>query len=265
MIGVGGPSESGKTAVAILLSEILRRAGEGQAVPVICQSDFAKRDLACPAVRFRPYSNRDRQLFKHIGPGASGLIDAHDRECIASCRWEEFETRVRQVKRGFGVPGRNEEETRAAAEVVTAHGSLVQEGVRRLVDCVTAPYGVENYVLDVRPAVVEGVLLLARTEGERSGVAAATGAGQGGDLEEGVLHRPGAGPLDGRDLLSGAESAARQRLGRYLDVKLFLRTDRETAKKRRFAKPEYRDVGKGGLREPHELWRFEGYFDDIAW
>ena len=50
-----------------------------------------------------------------------------------------------------------------------------------------------------------------------------------------------------------------------LDIKLFLTTSRDIAKKRRMESQEYKDLSKGGSRTPGQMWKTEGYFEDVAW
>jgi uridine kinase len=57
----------------------------------------------------------------------------------------------------------------------------------------------------------------------------------------------------------------REKLMGLLDVKLFLPTDKEEAKKRRFKRKAYIDVEKGGLRVSGQMWKCEGYFEEVAW
>jgi len=55
------------------------------------------------------------------------------------------------------------------------------------------------------------------------------------------------------------------KLNSLLDVKLFLPTSHDVAKKRRMERPEYIDERKGGRRKPGQMWKTEGYFEDVAW
>jgi hypothetical protein len=47
--------------------------------------------------------------------------------------------------------------------------------------------------------------------------------------------------------------------------KLWLSTSEHAAKTRRFERAAYLDRSEGGLREPGQLWKTEGYFDQITW
>jgi hypothetical protein len=47
--------------------------------------------------------------------------------------------------------------------------------------------------------------------------------------------------------------------------KLWLSTSEHAAKSRRFERAAYLDRSEGGLREPGQLWKTEGYFDQITW
>lgn len=47
--------------------------------------------------------------------------------------------------------------------------------------------------------------------------------------------------------------------------KLWLTTSEKAAKERRFTRPAYIDTRDGGLREPGQMWKTEGYFDQVAW
>jgi hypothetical protein len=46
--------------------------------------------------------------------------------------------------------------------------------------------------------------------------------------------------------------------------KLWLSTSEEAAKDRRFTRPAYIDTKDGGLREPGQMWKTEGYFDQVV-
>ena len=50
-----------------------------------------------------------------------------------------------------------------------------------------------------------------------------------------------------------------------LDIKIFLQTSKEEARKRRFKRKAYRDVEEGGWRELGMMVRCEGYFEGVAW
>jgi hypothetical protein len=47
--------------------------------------------------------------------------------------------------------------------------------------------------------------------------------------------------------------------------KLWLTTSEKAAKERRFSRPAYIDTKDGGLREPGQMWKTEGYFGQVAW
>ncbi|KAE9370979.1 hypothetical protein N431DRAFT_468983 [Stipitochalara longipes BDJ] len=51
----------------------------------------------------------------------------------------------------------------------------------------------------------------------------------------------------------------------FFSTKLWLSTSEVAAKSRRFDRPAYIDTKDGGLREPGQMWKTEGYFDQIAW
>jgi hypothetical protein len=57
----------------------------------------------------------------------------------------------------------------------------------------------------------------------------------------------------------------REDLVDLFDIKLFLPATKEDAKTRRFGRKNYRDIENGGLRLPGQMWRSEGYFEDVAW
>lgn len=65
----------------------------------------------------------------------------------------------------------------------------------------------------------------------------------------------------------------RQKLMNLFDVKLFLPATKEDAKARRFARRQYTDEEsskyfgplKTGMRLPGQMWKSEGYFEDVAW
>lgn len=48
------------------------------------------------------------------------------------------------------------------------------------------------------------------------------------------------------------------------DIKLFLPTSKEVAKRRRFVRPVYIDAPEG-YRRPGQMWKTEGYFDCVVW
>ncbi len=50
-----------------------------------------------------------------------------------------------------------------------------------------------------------------------------------------------------------------------LDIKLFLPVSYSEATRRRFRRKEYVDFRKGGGRTAGQIWRSEGYFDEIVW
>lgn len=50
-----------------------------------------------------------------------------------------------------------------------------------------------------------------------------------------------------------------------LDIKLFLPTHYTTAKKRRMERLCYVDEKDGGQRKPGQMWKTQGYFEDVAW
>lgn len=51
----------------------------------------------------------------------------------------------------------------------------------------------------------------------------------------------------------------------HFSCKLWLTTSEKAAKERRFSRPAYIDTKDGGLREPGQMWKTEGYFDQVAW
>ncbi|KAG0650210.1 hypothetical protein D0Z07_3104 [Hyphodiscus hymeniophilus] len=57
---------------------------------------------------------------------------------------------------------------------------------------------------------------------------------------------------------------AREVLMDQFNVKLFLPTSKDQAKKRRFARPCYIDR-PDGQRDAGEMWKTEGYFEEVAW
>jgi hypothetical protein len=50
-----------------------------------------------------------------------------------------------------------------------------------------------------------------------------------------------------------------------LDIKLFLPTHYNIAKKRRMERLCYVDEKEGGQRKPGQMWKTKGYFEDVAW
>jgi hypothetical protein len=51
----------------------------------------------------------------------------------------------------------------------------------------------------------------------------------------------------------------------YFSCKLWLTTSEKAAKERRFTRHAYIDIKDGGLREPGQMWKTEGYFEQVAW
>ncbi|KAH7317922.1 hypothetical protein BKA65DRAFT_370179, partial [Rhexocercosporidium sp. MPI-PUGE-AT-0058] len=58
--------------------------------------------------------------------------------------------------------------------------------------------------------------------------------------------------------------AAKEHLQDLFDVKLFLNTSKEEAKRRRFERAIYIDAPTGG-RLPGQMWKSEGYFEEGVW
>ncbi|KAL2065221.1 hypothetical protein VTL71DRAFT_2890 [Oculimacula yallundae] len=58
--------------------------------------------------------------------------------------------------------------------------------------------------------------------------------------------------------------AAKMHMEGLFDVKLFLDTSKEEAKRRRIERPIYTDAPKGG-RLPGQMWKSEGYFEEAVW
>jgi len=56
----------------------------------------------------------------------------------------------------------------------------------------------------------------------------------------------------------------KSQLNVLFDIKLFLPTSKHHAKKRRFGRSTYIDPPEGG-RQPGQMWKAEGYFEDVAW
>ena len=59
-------------------------------------------------------------------------------------------------------------------------------------------------------------------------------------------------------------AVAKTNLMENFDIKLFLPTSKQQAKKRRFDRHPYIDA-PNGERLPGQMWKTDGYFDDIAW
>ncbi|KAH8667484.1 hypothetical protein BGZ60DRAFT_515816 [Tricladium varicosporioides] len=57
----------------------------------------------------------------------------------------------------------------------------------------------------------------------------------------------------------------RQELMSLIEIPLFLPTSREAAKARRFSRNIYRDAHLGGRRLPGQMWKSEGYFEEVVW
>ncbi|PVH78558.1 hypothetical protein DL98DRAFT_573134 [Cadophora sp. DSE1049] len=57
---------------------------------------------------------------------------------------------------------------------------------------------------------------------------------------------------------------AKEYLQGLFDVKLFLNTSKGESKRRRFQKPIYRDAPEGG-RLPGQMWKSEGFFEEVVW
>ncbi|KAG4028200.1 hypothetical protein MFRU_023g00370 [Monilinia fructicola] len=57
---------------------------------------------------------------------------------------------------------------------------------------------------------------------------------------------------------------SKEALMKAFDVKLFLPTSKEVAKHRRLSRLPYVDFPAGG-RHPGQMWKSEGYFDDVVW
>ncbi|KAL3419905.1 Nicotinamide riboside kinase [Phlyctema vagabunda] len=57
----------------------------------------------------------------------------------------------------------------------------------------------------------------------------------------------------------------KHQISQHLDIKLFIPTTKETARQRRFLRPAYVDVRHSGTRAAGEMWKTEGYFEDVAW
>jgi len=51
----------------------------------------------------------------------------------------------------------------------------------------------------------------------------------------------------------------------HFSCKLWLTTSEKAANERRFTRPAYIDIKDGGLREPGQMWKTEGYFEQVAW
>jgi hypothetical protein len=60
-------------------------------------------------------------------------------------------------------------------------------------------------------------------------------------------------------------SVCKRGMMEHFDCKLWLSTSEHAAKTRRFERVAYLDRSEGGMREPGQLWKTEGYFDQIAW
>ncbi|KAB8302154.1 hypothetical protein EYC80_005602 [Monilinia laxa] len=58
--------------------------------------------------------------------------------------------------------------------------------------------------------------------------------------------------------------SSKEALMKEFDVKLFLPTSKEVAKHRRLSRFPYVDFPTGG-RHPGQMWKSEGYFDDVVW
>lgn len=57
---------------------------------------------------------------------------------------------------------------------------------------------------------------------------------------------------------------SKETLMQEFDIKLFLPTSKEVAKHRRMSRFPYVDFPTGG-RHPGQMWKSEGYFDEVAW
>ncbi|KAE8444838.1 hypothetical protein EG329_014193 [Mollisiaceae sp. DMI_Dod_QoI] len=62
----------------------------------------------------------------------------------------------------------------------------------------------------------------------------------------------------------GKNIEAKYLLQSKFDLKLFLPTNKTTAMARRFSRPEYIDY-PAGERIPGQMWKSEGYFENVAW
>jgi energy-coupling factor transporter ATP-binding protein EcfA2 len=258
MIGIGGPSSTGKSTLAILLSEILKQV-TGNSVSIVCQDNFIKENDHCPTVRFVAKS-RDKLIYKFLGPGSGGYIDAHDRDCLASCKWEEVERHARAARRGVEIEAVPRDIVVARANVCRAWREAIEKGVGRMRS------GVESRLhavaFRVRVGMVEGNMVLARPERDDEVVdpkhaeetAQARAAKNAGCVPERLS-----------DFLGTDAESKRERLERCYNVKLFLPEGKDVVRATRFRRAEYVDLGKGGSRKAEELWKFEGYFDGVAW
>lgn len=89
------------------------------------------------------------------------------------------------------------------------------------------------------------------------GLGAASNSNQGYDGDEGNYE-------SGTETPHTTTPNAKRELNNLFHTKIFLPTSKVEAKKRRFKRTSYIDP-PSGTRGPEELWKKEGYFEDITW
>lgn len=182
-----------------------------------------------------------------MGPGASGLIDAHDRDCLAACRWEDLEAHVRGIKAGRFADIRIHEAEVEREMMLKMYAALVENGVRKLKGGIDSRF--HDLAFSIRPAIVEGPTLFARSA--RSG----DSIGGGEEDEDGD-----AGRLEGRmdygiDFLPRDAVLKRKKLMALYDVKLFLGEDKKKVRTRTLSR----------CPRGEQVWTWDGYFHDVTW
>jgi energy-coupling factor transporter ATP-binding protein EcfA2 len=275
VIGIGGPTSSGKSTLGALLAKVLGQV-TGARVTVISTDSY-----------FVPRSSGPRKLFTPTLPADARVVDGHavafigregtaltaeDRDCLASCDWAKVKSAIRETMAGDKVCLRNrgvegewaddlleniDSRTRAAINTAMEDVRAVLDSISRksyaaegcqssatskvsLASSKTAPvYGF---------TIVEGFLLLAK---------APNVASKGAVNNTEILSRGDCSPP--ADVV-----AAHTEVIDEIDLGLFLRIDKATAKTRRFGRVAYKDPPEG-IRENGQFWRTLGYFDQIAW
>jgi hypothetical protein len=65
--------------------------------------------------------------------------------------------------------------------------------------------------------------------------------------------------------IQAINSICKRGMMEHFSCKLWLTTSENAARERRFTRPAYIDIKDGGLREPGQMWKTEGYFEQVAW
>ncbi|KAM3068207.1 ribosylnicotinamide kinase [Clarireedia jacksonii] len=286
-IAISGCTSSGKTVLAFLLSKIFARYSPSTST--IHQDAFFLPKSCCPLVSFYSTSAEAEYVRKPIQGNENALygnepigIVGPNTDCLEAVDFKSLLNSVQRAQRGVLEP-----ELKPAFKSEDANPQKLAEEYAQLISSMgekvasffrtqTASSGETQVsyadskgqetemLTKVRWLFVEGFLLFSKdvapddvdSEDENN----KSDKQYCAEVEESLK------PVvedESKRIKEGV--IAKQNLTNTFDIKLFLPTSKGVAKKRRMERKPYLDESKGGGRKPGQMWKTEGYFEDVVW